>query len=79
MFHHLLRDISVAFAYLKLNTDDVTKIHKCLLKIAAINKQIVHLPNLDVFSIGSLMRCDFFYELTRLNENFPLAKFLLAS
>ena len=51
MFHHLLRDISVAFAYLKLNTDDVTKIHKCLLKIAAINKQIVHLPNLDVFSI----------------------------
>jgi len=33
MIHHLLKDVSVAFAYLKVNSSDVADLHKSLLKV----------------------------------------------
>ena len=33
MIHHLLRDLSLAFAYLKINNDDVSSLHLSLQRI----------------------------------------------
>jgi len=42
MIENLLRDFSVAFAYLKVRNDTVTEIHQNLLRVIALNKYIVH-------------------------------------
>jgi hypothetical protein len=60
-----LRDVSVAFAYLKIGNDTVTDVHKNLLRVAALNKYVVHLPYVNTKSISSILSYDCFKELTK--------------
>jgi len=69
----LLRDISIALAYLKQRSQTVSEVHRNLLRVSALNKYIVHLPHLKPMSLGGLLRYDCYKELSSEKDYLPLA------
>jgi len=65
--------VSVAFAYLKQKGQTVSDIHRSLLRVAALNKNIVHLPYVKSKSLESLLRYDCYRELSLEKDYLPLA------
>jgi len=69
----LLRDLSVAYAYVKLRNETVTEIHRNLLRVTALNKYIVHLPYVNAKSLSNMLSFDCFEKLTLEKDYLPLA------
>lgn len=79
MIQHLVRDVSISCASLKIRDQTVNDLHKNLLRVTGLNKYIVHQPYVQVKTIGELLRYDCYSMLNEERDFLNLAQYLIMS